>query len=501
MRHERLVLAVTLGLLAGPGAASAAVPNVDIGVPSGPLTHVVVGNELSCQAQHTGDTRFEFFPSSTSPGDCGTFLAVGGQLFAPDFPNHDSTFAGFGSSFPKFTPTGQTAKTGAGTRTNPFKVVTNVNAGSTGLAITQTDTYVSGEESYKTDIAVRNNGGGAQTIRLYRAGDCFLQDDDQGFGFTGPNGAVGCSKNPNNSPAGRIEEFVPITGGASFLEANFTEVWDAVRTQNPFPNACARCTEKVDNGMGISWGATINPGQTQTFTHFTTFSPTGVTGPPPSASPGGSTGPTDLQASRIPNCFAVPSVTRNVVANIRGVGSVVLATQQVDNPANPLKLSLRFTGRGGITAASFTVNGIPTVASLGARPSATVPIGPLRIGSRSRNRITANAIVNNAARARLTQFMVILRCAVPAVTCQRLGNGTRLRCSSRTPGSGRRVSVTVTRSAAETARGSATVSRGRYTAFVSSRRPLGRGVYAYKAVVRTNIRGVKFQMIRRVTVT
>jgi hypothetical protein len=270
-----------------------------------------------------------------------------------------------------------------------------------------------------------------------------------------------------------------------------------VQSQAVLSNTCSRCTEQQDNGMAISWEATIQPNQTATFSHFTTFSPTGVAGPPPAAP----TGPTDLQASRVPNCFSVPSVTRNVIARIPGVGNVTLATQQVDNPANPLKLSLRFTGRGAITAASFTVNGIPTTASLGARPSATVPIGPLRIGSRSRNRITANVIVNNSGRARLTQFMVILRCSVPAVTCKRLGNGTRLRCSSRTPGSGRRVSVTVTRSAAQTARGSAIVSRGRYTAFVSSRTPLAKGVYAYKAVVRTNIRGVRFQMIRRVSVT
>jgi hypothetical protein len=67
--------------------------------------------------------------------------------------------------------------------------------------------------------------------------------------------------------------------------------------------------------------------------------------------------------------------------------------------------------------------------------------------------------------------------------------------------SGRRVKVTVTRSAAETATGSATVTRGRYTTIVSSRTPLRAGVYAYKAVVRTGKRGERFQMIRRVTVT
>jgi hypothetical protein len=497
MDLKRSVLIATLGLWALAGSAGAAVPAVDIGVPGGPLTHVVVGNELSCQAQHTGDSRFEFFPSSTSPGDCGTFLSVAGALYAPDFPNHDSTVAGFGAN-PHFTPTGQTARTGAGTRASPFKVVTSATAGSTGLSLTQTDTYVSGEESFRTDIAVRNGGGAAQAIRLYRAGDCYLQDNDIGFGFTGPNGAVGCSANANNSPPARIEELVPITAGASFLEASFSEVWSAVASQAPLANQCARCTESRDNGAAISWGDTIGPGQTKTFSHFTTFSPTGVTGPPPSGSP---TGPSDLEASRNPTCFSVPSVARDVVARIPGVGSVTLVTRQVDDPARPLKLSIRFTGRGTITSAALSVNGIPVVASTGARPAASVGVGGLLIGSRFRNRVVANVIVSNSGRATLKQRLVILRCHVPAAACKRLGDGRRLRCSSRTPLAGRRVRVTVTRSAAETARGSASVSRGRYTTVVTSRTPLGRGVYAYKAIVRTGKRGERFQMIRRVTVT
>jgi hypothetical protein len=498
MRLRLHVLPAILGLWAGAGSAAAAVPNVDIGAPSGPLTHVVVGNELSCQAQHTGDSRFEFFPSSTSPGDCGTFLSVGGQLFTPAFSAHDSTVAPFGAN-PHFAPAGQTAKTGAGTRTNPFKVVTTATVGSTGLTVTQTDTYVTGEESSRTDVAIKNTGGGAQTVRLYRAGDCYLQDNDQGFGFTGPNGAVGCSANANNSPPARIEELVPITAGASFLEASFSEVWSAVESQAALTNQCMRCTERRDNGAAISWAGTIQPGQTATFSHFTTFSPTGVAGPPPSGAP--PTGPSDLEAARVPNCFSVPSVGRDVVVRVPGVGSVTLVTRQVDDPARPLQLSLRLNGRGTFTAAAFAANGIPVVATTGARPSASVGVGALRIGSRFRNRINANAVISNGASARLTQFMVILRCSVPAVTCQRLGDGRRLRCTSRTPLSGRRVAVTVTRSATQTARGSASVIRGRYTAIVSSSTPLARGVYAYKAIVRTAKRGERFQMIRRVTVT
>jgi hypothetical protein len=486
---------LVLSLSTAVSSAGAAVPFVDIGAPSGPLTRVATGNDLSCQTQHTGDTSLEFFPPAATPGDCGTFLAAGGVLFTPDFGNHDHSATSFGSATP-FTGAGQSARTGTGSASNPFKVVTNATAGSTGLALAQTDTYISGQESYRTDVKVTNGGGSPQAITLYRAGDCYLQNSDTGFGFTGANGAVGCSATANNTPPGRIEEWVPITAGANFLEARYGDIWSAISAQTPFGNACSRCTENLDNGAGISWSVTLAPGQATTFSHYTTFSPTGQAGPPPTT-----TGPTDLEAARRPSCLSVPSVVRNVVARVPGVGNVTLKTRQVDDPARPLRLALSVSGGGTITSATFTVNGVALQASTGARPSASVGIGSLLIGSRFRNRVVANVVVNNAGRARLTQKMVILRCHVPATRCKRQAGGRKLRCTSRTPLAGRRVRVTVTRSSTDTATGSASVARGRYAVTVSSRTQLGAGTYAYKAVVRTRRRGERFQMIRLVTVT
>jgi hypothetical protein len=282
-------------------SAGAAVPFVDIGAPSGPLTRVAVGTDLSCQAQHTGDTRLEFFPSSVTPGDCGTFLAVGGVLFTPDFANHDASVASFGSAATPFTGGGQSARTGAGTNSNPFKVVTNANAGSTGLSLAQTDSYISGQESYRTDVKVTNGGGSPQAITLYRAGDCYLQESDTGFGFVDAGAsAVGCSINANNAPAGRIEQWYPITGGNQYMEARYTEVWEHIATHTPFPNT-TRASESLDNGAGISWSVTLAPGASKTFSHYTTFSPTGNAGPPPLpppptavAPPAGAFGPNGL---------------------------------------------------------------------------------------------------------------------------------------------------------------------------------------------------------------
>ena len=326
---------------------------------------------------------------------------------------------------------------------------------------------------------------------LYRAGDCYLQESDRGFGFTGPNNAVGCSANANNTPAGRIEEWVPITGGNNFVESGYSDVWSIIGGKMPFPNLCKRCTESVDNGAGISWNATIQPGQTSTFSHFTTFSPTGRTGPPPPPS-------VDLEQARNPVCLSIPPVTRNRVGRVPGLGQATLRTLQVDNPAQPLRLAASYAGRGAIATVTFVVNGRRL--STGARRSVAVPKSNLRIGSRFRNLVVATVVLTSGRTVRLTQFLVILKCSVPPVACQRLPGNKRMRCSSRTPGIARRASVTVTRSAAETARGSAVVVRGRYTVTVTSRNVLGTGVYAYKAIIRTNKPGERLQMIRRVTV-
>src|SRR5436190_21125893 len=75
-RPTQCALALTAaGLLALAGPASAAVPFKDPGASGGPLNHVQVGNELGCQAQHTGDTVFELYPDDTSPGDGRTVPA------------------------------------------------------------------------------------------------------------------------------------------------------------------------------------------------------------------------------------------------------------------------------------------------------------------------------------------------------------------------------------------------------------------------------------------
>ena len=83
----------------------------------------------------------------------------------------------------------QSAVTGSGTTASPYKVVTVVDGTDSGVRVTETDSYVVGEESYRTDVAVTNTGTAATTAVLYRGGDCYLQDSDYGYGALRPRPA------------------------------------------------------------------------------------------------------------------------------------------------------------------------------------------------------------------------------------------------------------------------------------------------------------------------
>src|SRR5918992_495481 len=114
-----LLAVLATALLAPP--AFAQTPFVEIATPSGPLTRIILGNELSCQVAYSGDAQFELYPSGATPGDCGTLIATGGTLYAPDFSNHtggSTATSGIGSTT-AFTPVSQSEVTGAGSSSDP----------------------------------------------------------------------------------------------------------------------------------------------------------------------------------------------------------------------------------------------------------------------------------------------------------------------------------------------------------------------------------------------
>ena len=265
------VLIVT-ALLAGFVAAAPAATAVPIGS-AGPLTRVEVTPDLNCAVDHEGDDSSEFYGDTA----CGTLLASGGTLYGPaSIPAGDSA-----SPRTAYTPVSQSAVTGSGTAADPFTIVTVVTLGSSGLRITETDSYVAGEESYRTDVTVTNLGETPKTAILYRAGDCYLQSSDSGFGSADPStGAVSCvagvdDGSGNIVPGPRIEQWFPLSAGSHYLENDFDSVWAAIGSQASFTDSCAQCANYIDNGAGLSWDLTLPVGGSMTRSHLTVFSPLG----------------------------------------------------------------------------------------------------------------------------------------------------------------------------------------------------------------------------------
>ena len=183
-RRRTLVAAVAgvaaTAAMAMPAGAGANVPFQQISSP-GPISDIWVGNELSCQVKLTQDQVYSYFPPSTAPGDCGTFLQVtpNPAVYAPAFGDHDGTAASNGV-WTDWSPVSQTPVTGTGTATDPYTVTTSADAGATGLRVSERYTYVSGQRSYNVDITVTNNNPGSRTVRLYHAVDCYLAGSDIG---------------------------------------------------------------------------------------------------------------------------------------------------------------------------------------------------------------------------------------------------------------------------------------------------------------------------------
>lgn len=263
-RAARLAAALAVAAIGLAPAWSSPAAAVDGEITSeGPLTRVIVSTDLNCQVEHEDDLSLEFF--GDVPGACGTFLAVDGTVYGPAFV----PAGGVGSE--AWTPVSQEAVTGSGRGGDPYRLVTVTEAGDLGIRVEQTDSYENGQESYRTDVRISNEGGGERRAILYRAGDCYLQDSDVGFGRV-DDGAPACVI--SEEPDARIEQWVPVTPGSRYFEGAYGEVWRRIGSQEPFPNECL-CDQPVDNGAGLSWEIVIPAGGTVEVAHLTFFSPEG----------------------------------------------------------------------------------------------------------------------------------------------------------------------------------------------------------------------------------
>ena len=170
---------------------------------------------------------------------------------------------------PDFTPVSQSEVVGRGTQERPFKVTTVVDVGTTGLRITQTDSYVVGQNFYTTTITVKNRGTSRQDVVLYHYGDCYLNlRDDFTIGKLVESSlgrAPACESTDPNAPE-VVLSLLPRSGGYTYTAGNYQAIYDAPAIQVPYGNTCEPCRELVDSGVGLSWEFSIGPGDSKTRT-------------------------------------------------------------------------------------------------------------------------------------------------------------------------------------------------------------------------------------------
>lgn len=267
MKTPGKVLAASVGAVALTLSGAAAALAATMEDPDGPLVRIEITEDLNCAVDYVGDEYGEFYGDTA----CGTFVAADGVLYGP-------AYVPAGPSYPSTTPWEPVTQEqgGSGVAGNPYWTKTTVRGGE--LLLVQTDTYVVGENSYRTSIDLKTESEETVDAIVYRGADCYLQDDDYGFGSHNERtGAVTCRAGNENGPTtgGRIEEFVPLTHPSNYFYGRFSSVWDRIEAQEPLPNVLEEPDEYIDNGIALSWTVQASRAGT-TVSSLTNFSPIGL---------------------------------------------------------------------------------------------------------------------------------------------------------------------------------------------------------------------------------
>lgn len=245
-----------------------------------------VGDDNSFQVFNDtifGGTIGQIYPAAANTlADMGWFLRVGSTLYAPSFSDHaGGTATGGIGSYSPYTARTVSAVTGAGTAVSPYTVtVQGMAAG--GYAITQTVTYVNGDNYFRKAFRVDNSGASPVPVRIFLASDLFLAASDAGRpfreGVTGSPGGQTCAGvNP-------VYTILHVSQGLPAANGYTADAYGAVWTQvgaNVLNNAVnsAPC---IDNGAALQWDVTIPAFGSSTVQALTSFGdiPAGLGGAP-----------------------------------------------------------------------------------------------------------------------------------------------------------------------------------------------------------------------------
>jgi hypothetical protein len=278
--HVLVAALFLLGVAATAGAgigrysrgAEAALDVRDI-ASSGPLEHIYVGNELSCQVGLSAAASYSLYPQALTLADCGTLVYVNNALYAPDFFSHNGTLTIELGAYTPFTPVSQTGVLGSGSAGDPYRVVTVVDTGTTGVRVTQTDSYVVGQGTYTTQVSVQKTTAGTANVSIYRAADCFTAGSNFGYGaMDAVAHAVTCSSRPDNAPAEFFSRWTPMTPPDHVEQGPTSAIWTTINAGANLDDVC-QCDTATQHGAALQWRRSLVQGGSATVSHTTSFGP------------------------------------------------------------------------------------------------------------------------------------------------------------------------------------------------------------------------------------
>ena len=247
---------------------------------TGSPLRIAVGSDSSIQVYYNGLGQVYGFQDGSA--DSGVWLRVGSDIYGPDACFSGRLATNMYTVRP-WTALSHSGPTGSGTAGDPWVITTVLDAGSTGVRVTQRASYVNGQDYFRLEWAVTNASGSAQTVNLFHAADSYFANDDYGRGYYDPaSGAVG-----GYIPSGPwYMLFVPASPATAHQEGWYFDIWEGIGycgdnmtcpvsgscSPGPgFDNTIDTSADGVDNGFGLQWQRTIGSGASTTVGDWWTF--------------------------------------------------------------------------------------------------------------------------------------------------------------------------------------------------------------------------------------
>ena len=229
-------------------------------IASAPLT-IVVGADTSTQVYNSNvPGTGQFYPPNCAAGqtaDNGIFVDLFGTVYGPDFNNHPCGSAS--NSYTPWTEISMTPVTGTGTAGDPFTVVIVVDAGTTGLRMTETLTYVAGQPQFNASLVFTNLGSTALTWDTFHGSDLYLAANDSGYAVLQGTSAGGRGADSSCIQLQYVILFLTPTPADRWAGEGYSTIWDEISAGNLSNTIDAGICQ--DNGAAVQWSArTLNPG-------------------------------------------------------------------------------------------------------------------------------------------------------------------------------------------------------------------------------------------------